>query len=211
MIHEILPVGMLACNCSVFGDEQTREALVVDPGDDIARVLEILERHRLTVKAIVITHAHIDHIGGAQKLKQATGAPVYMNPADEGLQKMMDVQAAWLGVPAPEAVEIDAPANDGARLAIGLTEFHVMHTPGHTPGSISLWIPSERKLVAGDTLFRDSIGRTDLPGGDSRQILRSIHDKLLPLDEETVVIPGHGGITTLGREKQFNYFLQGLT
>jgi hydroxyacylglutathione hydrolase len=210
MIHEILPVGMLACNCSIFGDEQSREALVVDPGDNIARVLEILQRYGLTVKAIVITHAHIDHIGGAQKLKLATGAPVYMNSADEGLQKMMDVQAAWLGMETPEPVDIDSPASDGSRLVIGPTEFHVMHTPGHTPGSISLWIPSERKLVAGDTLFRDSIGRTDLPGGDGRQILRSIHDKLLPLDEETVVIPGHGGITTIGREKQFNYFLQGL-
>jgi hydroxyacylglutathione hydrolase len=210
MIHEILPVGMLACNCSVFGDEQSREAMVVDPGDEIGRVLAIVERHGLTVKAIVITHAHIDHIGGAQKLKQATGAPVYMNSADAGLQEMMDVQAGWLGVRPPERVEIDAAPRDGDRLVVGATEFQVMHTPGHTPGSISLWIPSESKLVAGDTLFRDSIGRTDLPGGDGRQILRSIHDKLLPLAEETVVIPGHGETTTIGREKQFNYFLQGL-
>jgi len=210
MIHEILPVGMLACNCSVFGDEQSREALVVDPGDDIGQVLAIVKRHGLTVKAIVITHAHIDHIGGAQKLKLATGAPVYMNSADAGLQKMMDVQAGWLEMRPPEPVEIDAPARDGDRLVIGATEFHVMHTPGHTPGSISLWIPSEGKLAAGDTLFRDSIGRTDLPGGDGRQILRSIHDKLLPLADETVVIPGHGEITTIGREKQFNYFLQGM-
>ena len=168
MIHEILPVGMLACNCSVFGDEQSREALVVDPGDDIGQVLAIVKRHGLTVKAIVITHAHIDHIGGAQKLKRATGAPVYMNSADAGLQKMMDVQAGWLGMRTPEPVEIDAQARDGDRLVIGATEFHVMHTPGHTPGSISLWIPSEGKLAAGDTLFRDSIGRTDLPGGDGR-------------------------------------------
>ena len=210
MIHEILPVGLLACNCSIFGDEQTREALVVDPGDDIARVLEIIARHGLTVKAIVITHAHIDHIGGAQKLKQATGAPVYMNPADEALQKMMDVQASWLGMQTPEAVSIDSPAAEGARLVIGAAEFHVLHTPGHTPGSISLWIPSEQKLVAGDTLFRDSIGRTDLPGGDGRQILRSIHDKLMPLPDETVVIPGHGELTTIGREKDLNYFLQEL-
>jgi glyoxylase-like metal-dependent hydrolase (beta-lactamase superfamily II) len=210
MTHEILPVGMLACNCSIFGDEQSREALVVDPGDNISRVLAFMGHHGLKVKAIVITHAHIDHIGGAQKLKQATGAPVYMNSSDAGLQKMMDVQAGWLGMPTPEPVEIDAAAHDGDRLLVGATEFHVMHTPGHTPGSISLWIPSETKLVAGDTLFRDSIGRTDLPGGDMRQILRSIHDKLLPLADETVVIPGHGEVTTIGREKQFNYFLQGL-
>jgi glyoxylase-like metal-dependent hydrolase (beta-lactamase superfamily II) len=210
MIHEILSVGILQCNCSVFGDEQTREALVVDPGDDIASVLEVVRRHRLTVKAIVITHAHIDHIGGAQKLKQATGAPVYMNLKDAELLKMLDVQAAWLGMPKPEAVEIDVAANDGDRLVVGATEFRVLATPGHTLGSISLWIPTENKLVAGDTLFRDSIGRTDLPGGDGRQILRSIHEKLLPLPEETKVIPGHGANTTIGREKQCNYFLQGL-
>jgi glyoxylase-like metal-dependent hydrolase (beta-lactamase superfamily II) len=211
MIHEILPVGILQCNCSVFGDEQSREAMVVDPGDDIARVLGVVAKHGLTVKAIVITHAHIDHIGGAQKLKQATGAPVYMNSNDAELQKMLDVQATWLGVSPPEKVTIDSPAREGDRLVVGVTEFHVLDTPGHTQGSISLWIPSEGKLVAGDTLFRDSIGRTDLPGGDGRQILRSIHDKLLPLPDETVVIPGHGENTTIGREREFNYFLQGMS
>jgi len=208
MIHEILPVGLLQCNCSVFGDEASREGLVVDPGDQIDDVLEIIERHGLHLKAIIITHAHIDHIGGAQKLKQATGAPVYMNLNDMELQKGLDRQAAWLGVEPPEPVAIDAPARDGDRLLIGATELHVLHTPGHTQGSISLWIPGEEKLVAGDTLFRDSIGRTDLPGGDGRQILRSIHDKLLPLPEQTVVIPGHGAKTTIGREKRENHFLQ---
>ena len=210
MIHEILPVGMLRCNCSVFGDEQSREAMVVDPGDEIDSVLRVVAKHGLTVKAIVITHAHIDHIGGAQKLKQATGAPVYMNLNDTELQKMMPVQAGWLGTPTPEAVEIDVAAKDGDQLLVGATEVQVLHTPGHTQGSISLWMPAEGKLVAGDTLFRDSVGRTDLPGGDGRQILRSIHEKLMPLPDEKVVIPGHGGNTTIGREKEFNPFLQGL-
>jgi hydroxyacylglutathione hydrolase len=208
MIHEILPVGMLRCNCSIFGDEQSREAIVIDPGDNITEVLAILQKHSLKTTAIVITHAHIDHIGGAQKLKQATGAPVYMNLNDAELQKMLDVQATWLGMPPVEQVAIDVPANDGDSLVVGTTAFHVLHTPGHTQGSISLWIPSENKLVAGDTLFRNSIGRTDLPGGDHRQILRSIHEKLLPLPDETVVIPGHGENTTIGREKRFNDFLQ---
>jgi glyoxylase-like metal-dependent hydrolase (beta-lactamase superfamily II) len=210
MIHEILPVGVLQCNCSIFGDEQSREGLVVDPGDDIDGILAIIRRHQLQLKAIVITHAHIDHIGGAQKLKQATGAPVYMNRNDVELQRMLDVQAAWLGMREPERVEIDSSAKEGDRLVVGAAEFHIIETPGHTQGSISLWLPSESKLVAGDTLFRDSIGRTDLPGGDGKQILRSIQDKLLPLPAETVVIPGHGPNTSIGREKAMNPFLQGL-
>jgi len=182
----------------------------VDPGDEIDRILEVLARHGLKVKAIVITHAHIDHIGGAQKLKQATGAPVYMNANDEKLQSMMAVQAQWLGMRTPDEVEIDVPAKDGDRLVVGATEFHVLHTPGHTQGSISLYAPTEQKLVAGDTLFQGSIGRTDLPGGDFQQIQRSIQGKLLTLPEETVVIPGHGDTTTIGEEKESNPFLQGL-
>jgi glyoxylase-like metal-dependent hydrolase (beta-lactamase superfamily II) len=210
MIHEILPVGPLQCNCSVFGDESTREGLVVDPGDEIESILEIIGRHGLTVKAIVITHAHIDHIGGAAKLKQATGAPVYMNLNDEELKGMLDVQASWIGMEPVEAADIDQEARDGDKLVVGATEFHVLHTPGHTQGSICLHLPSEGKLIAGDTLFQNSIGRTDLPGGNSRQILLSIHDKLLPLPDETIVIPGHGENTTIGREKEFNPFLEGL-
>ena len=210
MIHEILPVGMLQCNCSIFGDEETRRGLVVDPGDDPEEILEVVRKHGLTVEAIVITHAHIDHIGGAQKLKQATGAPVYMNRADEAVQAMLDAQAAWLGIRPPAPVEIDSAAREGDKLAIGAAEFLVLETPGHTPGSISLWIPKAGTLVAGDTLFRDSVGRTDLPGGNERQILRSIQNKLMPLADETVVIPGHGPSTTIGREKRYNPFLRGL-
>lgn len=210
MIHEILPVGMLQCNCSIFGDEQSREAIVIDPGDEIPEILAVLARHGLRVKAIVITHAHIDHIGGAQKLKAATGAPVYMNENDTELRDHLATQAAWLGMPAPERPEIDTPAREGDVLLVGSTEFHVLHTPGHTQGSISLWAPAENKLIAGDTLFRDSIGRTDLPGGDGRQILRSIRHKLFPLPDDAIVVPGHGELTTLGREKRFNYFLQDI-
>src|SRR5579862_118722 len=210
MIHEILPVGMLQCNCSIFGDEQSREALVVDPGANIAKILALIEHHGLKVKAIVITHAHIDHIGGAAKLKAATGAPVYMNGNDAELYAGLDEQAAWLGMEPPERTEIDSEAREGDVLDLGPASFHVLHTPGHTQGSISLWIPSEGKLVAGDTLFRDSIGRTDLPGGDTKQILRSIAGKLLSLPDEAVVICGHGPSTTIGREKGSNPFLRRL-
>lgn len=207
MIHEILPVGTLECNCSIFGDEPSREAIVIDPGDDIDEILNILNRHALRVKAIVVTHAHIDHIGGAAKLKAATGAPVYMNANDQGLYDHLDIQASWLGMPMPERTSIDSEAREGDSLKLGDVEFHILETPGHTQGSISLWIPQENKLVAGDTLFRDSIGRTDLPGGDSRQILRSIHTKLLTLPQEATVIPGHGPLTHIGREKERNPFL----
>ena len=210
MIHEILPVGTLQCNCSIFGDETSREAVVVDPGDNIPEILEILARHQLKVKAIVITHAHIDHIGGAEKLKAATGAPVYMNANDQELYDRIEVQAGWLGMETPEQTDIDVHAREGDAIDLGPARFEVLHTPGHTPGSISLWIPLENKLVAGDTLFRDSIGRTDLPGGSPRQILRSIHDKLLVLPDEVAVIPGHGPNTTIGRERARNPFLQGI-
>jgi glyoxylase-like metal-dependent hydrolase (beta-lactamase superfamily II) len=210
MIHEILPVGLLHCNCSIFGDEQTREALVIDPGDNIEDILAVLEKHGLRVKAIVITHAHIDHIGGAAKLKASTGAPVLMNQDDQELYDHLDVQASWLGMETPSHTSIDDTVRDGDVLTLGAAEFRALHTPGHTQGSISLWIPAESKLIAGDTLFRDSIGRTDLPGGNPRQILRSIEDKLLGLPEETVVVPGHGPNTTIGREKERNPFLQGL-
>ncbi len=210
MIHEILPVGVLRCNCSIFGDENTREAIVVDPGDNIADIEQILEKHGLTVKAIVVTHAHIDHVAGAKELKAKTGAPVYLNGNDNELLSALDVQAQWLGMATPERVEVDTDAKDATLLRLGETEFQVLHTPGHTQGSISLYLPQQNKLIAGDTLFRDSIGRTDLPGGNTRQILLSIKTRLLVLPEETVVIPGHGGVTTIGREKERNPFLQKL-
>jgi glyoxylase-like metal-dependent hydrolase (beta-lactamase superfamily II) len=162
------------------------------------------------VKAIVITHAHIDHIGGAAKLKAATGAPVLMNARDRELYEHLDMQASWLGMENPSRTTIDAEACEGVTLTLGEAAFQILETPGHTQGSVSIWIPSENKLIAGDTLFRDSIGRTDLPGGDGRQILRSIQRQLLPLPEDAIVIPGHGSLTTIGREKDRNPFLQNL-
>jgi hydroxyacylglutathione hydrolase len=162
------------------------------------------------VKAIIVTHGHIDHVAGAAKLRALTGAPVYMNEKDDALLGSLDVQAGWLGMETPERPEIDTPANNGVSVKLGDADFNVILTPGHTQGSLSIWIPQERKLIAGDTLFRETIGRTDLPGGDSRKILSSIKTSLLPLPDDTVVIPGHGVPTTIGHEKQFNPYLQDL-
>ena len=210
MIHEIFPVGLLGCNCSVIGDENTREALVIDPGDEIDRILVVLAKHQLTLKQIFITHAHIDHVAGAKKLRDLTAAPVYMNERDRELLNGLDIQARWLGLDSVERTEVDAHATDGTVLKLGPADFQVMHTPGHTQGSLSIVIPQEKKLIAGDTLFRDSIGRTDLPGGNSRQILSSIKTRLLDLPDETLVVPGHGPNTTIGRERERNPFLRGL-
>jgi hydroxyacylglutathione hydrolase len=209
MIHKILPVGPLQCNCSVIGDETTREAMVIDPGDDIEDVLAIVRQYKLEVKQIVITHAHIDHVGGAMKLRAQTGAPILLNQNDYALLKMLDVQASWLGMPAPDKVAIEASIADGETLQTGGLTANVLHTPGHTEGSVCLYFPAEKLLIAGDTLFARSIGRTDLPGGSFEKIIRSLHDRVLILPDETVVIPGHGPRTTIGEEREENPFLAG--
>jgi hydroxyacylglutathione hydrolase len=208
MIHRILPVGPLQCNCSIIGDEQTHEAMVIDPGDQIEDILEILRQEKLTLKQIVITHAHIDHVGGAMKLKAATGAPVLMNQDDHALLKMLDMQATWLGMKPPGAVQVDEAAGEGRVLRIGNISANVVHTPGHTEGSICLYFPNEKKVIAGDTLFAGSIGRTDLPGGSFDKIIRSLHTQVLALPDETLVVPGHGPQTTIGDERETNPFLQ---
>lgn len=207
MIHEILAVGPLQCNCSVIGDESTREAMVIDPGDDIDDVLALVRKHNLDVKQIVITHAHIDHIGGAQKLRAVTGAPIVLNQNDYGLLKMLDMQAAWVGMRSPGKVDIDRSVADADIVHAGSLSANVLHTPGHTEGSICLYFPAEQKLIAGDTLFAGSIGRTDLPGGSFQKIMNSLHERVLALPDETVVIPGHGLATTIGEERQRNPFL----
>lgn len=210
MIHEILPVGQLQCNCSILGDETSREAIVIDPGDNIPSIQAILERHGLTVKFVVVTHAHIDHIAGAQGLKQLTGAPIYYNENDLPLVQMMDVQASWLQMPTPEVAPPDASLRDGQILSVNGISGTVVHTPGHTQGSICLYLPDQSLLIAGDTLFAGSIGRTDLPGGNTQQLLRSIHTQLLPLPDDIKVVPGHGPNTTIGEEREDNPFLKSV-
>jgi len=207
MIHEILPVGPLQCNCSVIGDEATREAMVIDPGDDIENVLSLIEKHSLKIKQIVITHAHIDHVGGAMKLRAATGAPILLNQNDYALLKMLDVQAAWIGMKDPGKVEIDHSVGQADTVRAGTLTANVIHTPGHTEGSVCLYFPAESKLIAGDTLFAGSIGRTDLPGGSMEKIINSLHEKVMALPDDTLVVPGHGPLTTIGEERESNPLL----
>lgn len=240
LIHEIIPVGMLQCNCSILGDPETREAIVVDPGDEVERILEILRRHDLKVRAIVSTHTHIDHVGGLAQLHVATKAPVLIHEGDLELYTHLDIQAHWLGVATPAMMRIEDFVKEGDAVRWGGFAARVLHTPGHTPGSISLLVehggegaagssrhshahgahvhpPAKKpsvtsgegtRLIAGDTLFQGSIGRTDLWGGSTKDILKSIHEKLLTLPDETLVTPGHGANTTIGAERESNPYLR---
>jgi hydroxyacylglutathione hydrolase len=225
LIHEVIPVGLLQCNCSILGDPATHEAIVVDPGDESERILEILHKHGLKVRAIVSTHTHIDHVGGLASLHKATGAPVLIHEGDLELYLNLETQAQWLGVPTPASVQIKDFLKEGDTVRWGGFAARVLHTPGHTPGSISLVVEkdavanpeegkphghsiSDQRLLAGDTLFQGSIGRTDLWGGSLPQILKSIRDKLLALPDEVLVVPGHGPETTIGAEREHNPYLR---
>jgi hydroxyacylglutathione hydrolase len=235
LIHEILPVGLLQCNCHIVGDPQAREAIVIDPGDDAARILEAIDRHHLKVTAIIVTHTHIDHVVGLHRVREATGAPVYVHADDLSLYRMLDVQASWLGWKTPQQVQIDQLVREGDVIRWGGYAAQILHTPGHTPGSICVYMPTDTpsvrteagdakhvnanpadakpanggtgQLFAGDTLFSGSIGRTDLWGGSFEGIIHSLKGKLLELPDNTIVYPGHGETTTIGKERATNPFL----
>ncbi|QMV17484.1 MBL fold metallo-hydrolase [Granulicella sp. 5B5] len=208
MIRETLSVGLLGCNCTILGDEVSHEAIVIDPGYDIPRILGILSKHLLSVKQIVVTHAHIDHIASAQSLKAITGAPIIYSKDDLPLVAIMDVQASWFGLAVPDVQPPDHSPKDDERISVKGIESKVIFTPGHSEGSLCLYIPSESLLLAGDTLFAGGIGRTDFPGGNMDKLMNSLHERLLPLPDKTIVVPGHGLETTIGTERRENPFLR---
>jgi hydroxyacylglutathione hydrolase len=207
MVLETFPVGPLQCNCTILGDDAAGEAIVIDPGDDINRIHRRLTELGLKLKQILVTHGHIDHVGGAVKLKRLTGAPILLNENDLPLLNMMDMQAAWVGTPTPEVAPPDDHLAEGMTVGLAAYPAQVLHTPGHTQGSVCLHFAPLNMVIAGDTLFAGSIGRTDLPGGNGRQIIESIESRLMALPESTRVIPGHGPETTIGRERESNPFL----
>lgn len=208
MIIETFPVGWLQCNCTILGDEQTREAIVIDPGDDPQSILDRLAKHGLTAKQIVCTHTHIDHVGAIRELQERMQTPAAIHKADLSLLEKLEIQAQWIGMPVPEPGAIDRFLQDGDAIGCHGIEMGVLHTPGHTPGSLSFHLAGDRNILfTGDTLFAESIGRTDLWGGSHPQIITSIRSKLMTFDDEALVIPGHGQSTTIGHERRYNPFL----
>lgn len=211
MFRVTFPVGMLQCNCTILADEESKQAVVIDPGDEPDRILSTLAEHQLQAVAIVHTHAHIDHVGGTLAVAQATGAPTYLHQGDTFLHQALHVQAMMLGMPEPPSRPMDHALEDLQAISFGRYELGVLHTPGHTPGSVCFNVPGHDLCFSGDTLFYGGIGRTDLPGGDYASIERSIRDRLYTLNGAVQVIPGHGPATTIDREKVTNPFVTART
>lgn len=198
------PVGPLQCNCTIIGDRVSRKGIVVDPGGDPDHIMETVQEMGLQISAVIHTHAHLDHILASGEIKKRTGAPLYLHKGDKYLWDSLESQCGIFGIPYSPCPDPDHWLRDDEGLA--LDEGVAMHTPGHTPGSMSFWFQKYNLLIAGDTLFRQGIGRTDLPGGDFRQIQASITDRLFRLPDDVLVITGHGDETSIGLEKKINPF-----
>jgi len=209
MQFEIIPVTLFQSNCVVVWDPETRDGAVFDPGGEPHRILAFIEDQKIEVKGIFLTHGHVDHVSGTNKLREATGAPVYLHPADKPLAEHTSRQCIMFGIPAEEAPEVDRDLAEGDKLELGALKFEVLHTPGHSPGCVCFLFGGDQPLmVGGDLLFAGSIGRTDLPGGDMEKMKASLA-RIRELNEDLVVIPGHGPQTTIGREKSMNPYLRG--
>lgn len=207
LIRETFPVGPLQCNCTLIGDPLTKKAIVVDPGGDPEGIVARLQKHGLTLVSIIHTHAHLDHFLASGRLKELTGATLHLHEEDRFLWDGLETQCRMFGVPYRPVPPPDLYLQDDE--ALPCADGVALHTPGHSPGSMCFWFPASQLLIAGDTLFRRGIGRTDLWGGDYATIERSIRQRLYRLDEEATVITGHGPSTTLGEEMRENPYIRG--
>lgn len=207
LIRKTFPVPPLGCNCSILGDSDSKQGIIVDPGGDAERILEEARNLGLTIVGVYHTHAHFDHFLASGAIRQATNAPLGIHEADLELWKILEVQCRMFGVPFVQAPDPDFCLEDEEKVLLGTLQAQTIHTPGHTPGSLCFHFPEQKFLLSGDTLFRGGIGRTDLWGGDSRAIEESIRDRLYSLDESTLVIPGHGPETHIGFEQEYNPFV----
>jgi glyoxylase-like metal-dependent hydrolase (beta-lactamase superfamily II) len=210
--RETFEVGPLACNCTILADDRGGEAIVVDGGDGVDEVVSRLRKNNWRAKLLVHTHAHIDHIGNVGRLRELTAGSALLHPADLPLYRTLALQARWLGlVGAPAVVSLDGDLHDGDVLESGAVRLEVLHTPGHTPGSVCFALrgAAETTLLTGDTLFAGSIGRWDLGGTSMEDIVASIQTKLMDFGDTTMVVPGHGQLTTIGIERRSNPYLRG--
>ncbi len=209
LLRETFPVGSFACNCTVLACGDTKEAVIIDPGGNAQRIAEICESYHLEVKAIIHTHAHLDHIYCTRDVKEAHGGDICLHKDDLFLYDGIKMQAQMFGWNPRDVLPVERYVEHGDEITFGKSKAQVIHTPGHTPGSVCFQVEHEGKsmVFAGDTLFRRSIGRTDLPGGDARQIADSIRDRLYSLRPDTLVIPGHGENTTIEEESAKNPFV----
>jgi hydroxyacylglutathione hydrolase len=206
LLRETFPAGPFECNCTVLACGDTKDAVVIDPGGEVARIAEIVAQYDLTVRAIIHTHAHLDHIYCTRDVREAHGGTVCLHKGDAFLYDSFAMQAAMFGWKVRDTTVVERWIEHGDEIEMGKRKLAVVHTPGHTPGSVCFEV--EGLLFSGDTLFRRSIGRTDLPGGDSALIQRSIRDRLYTRDPDTLVIPGHGPTTKLGDEAKANPFVR---
>ena len=220
MIIEELTLTAFQQHTRIVGCERTRRAICIDPGDDSDEIVEAIDKHEFELQAIACTHAHMDHIGGVAGLKQRKPeAKIIIHAADEGIYDQLPNQPAWIGIPRSQWTEFgfayeqppkaDEYWSDGQTYAVGELNFQVIHCPGHTPGHVVLFEPNEKKVFVGDCLFAGSIGRTDLPGGSTEELMDSLINKILTLGDDVTVYSGHGPTTTIGEEKRTNPFLTG--
>ena len=212
MIFEQIAVGPFQCNCSIIGCEKTKEAIIIDPGDEAETIIALVQKHGLKPKYLLHTHAHLDHVGATKLVKDQCRGEICLHRDDQFLYDNVAMQASLFFLPTPPTTKVDQYVEEGDALQFGKYKIEILHTPGHTPGSVTFYLVAENKplLFTGDTLFLGSIGRTDLWGGDYATILKSIKTKLFDFDAQTKVYPGHGPATTLGQEKNSNPFLINL-